>query len=213
MRKKNNLTDAEEWRVINERFREKKLMMQILALLYALWLIVLIGVGIWMAASPAENYSLVMAGEELDHAAVGRFRGFIEVSFGRDQLTESAQTHPKGVFIAQYIGLFIARLPVLAALWKAAEIMEKIGTVENGLPYAVGELFSMAGMMIGAIWLRVIVPRLLTWIAGGGQAGMTLGSLLLLCGTLVAQAVFECLQMAFTYQQAQTEAPDEALQE
>lgn len=213
MKDQNSTRNAQRRRVDSERLREKRFFLQVIALLYALWLIILLGVGIWMAASPSDSYALTMAGEELDHKAIGKFKDFFETEFGRDQLTVAASSHPKAVFLAQYAGLFAARLFVLWALWLAAGILEKTEAGEYPLTDACGELFRVLRLVISAVFVRVFVPRLFTWIAGGGRFGLNLKSYAVFLGLFVAYDVLEHLQDAFAYKLAQSDEADEQPQD
>lgn len=198
----------EEQKKLRDRFREKKLVMQIIALLYAVYLLAILGVGIWMAASPSDRFSLLIAGESLDRTALGVFHGFLKIHFAPKQLAQIALVHPKGVCLAQYAGLFLMRLPILIALWRAADIMEKVGA-GDGAPCIREGSFRIAELLLLAACLRVWITPILIWIAGGGY-NATFGGHLVFGGLLLAEAVIECLRSAAAYKNAQTDEADDS---
>ena len=197
--------EPDKQKKLRERFPEKKLAMQIIAMAYAVYLLAILGVGVWMAVSPSDRFSLLIAGESLDRPALGVFHGLLKIHFAPNQLGQNALAHPKGVCLAQYAGLFLMRLPVLAALWRAADVMEKVG---EGLPCICEGSFRIAELLLLAAVLRVWATPILIWIAGGGYT-MTLSRLLVFGGVLLAEAVIECLRSAAAYKNPATNGTDE----
>lgn len=93
---------------------------------YAIYLAVMLGLGVWLLFQPESAFSINLLDTGNGMAGYGFYNGNLEVDFVRNALNSGVVEHPKLVYMAGYLGGCVEKVIILAILWNVAGIFRKI---------------------------------------------------------------------------------------
>lgn len=144
--------------ILRARCDATGLLIRLLFWLYAVYLAVMLGAGIWMLGRPESDFTLNLVNTGNGYAGYGFFYGSLEVDFARDILSENALNSPKLIYLLGYFCGYAVKLFYLVILRFVADIFK--GIDNNDSPFlskSCKRIFQIGALII---------------IAGGVNSGL-----------------------------------------
>lgn len=176
---------------------------------YALWLVVLFGIGLWMLGQPAGKFTVQLLDVGGKLAGYGFYNGGRAFAFARGLLSRDALGAPKAVYLAGYFSGVAVRLVYLAILQQAADIFKSIHREDSPfLQQGCKRIFRIGVLLIAS---GVIKSGLLSTVLGVMGCYGDFSDAAAFYGGLLAGGVVICLSYVFEYGMALQAESDETL--
>ncbi len=177
---------------------------------YAIYLLIFLGVGLWMAFQSRGNFQINLLDTGNGVAGYGFFKGGLEVDFARNLLNERAIETPKAVYLMGYFGGFAVNLLTLAILWHIKNIFNKINQDDSPfINQCCKSIFAIGVLIIAsAIVKSALTPTLLGMSGYLNSSNGTSGGFWY---RLITGGIIICLSYIFEYGMSLQIESDETL--
>lgn len=163
---------------------------------YVLYVLVMIGFGIWMLFQSPNNFVIRVVDTGNGLAGFGFLNGGFEIDFAKNVLNTSAAKNPKLTYAIGFFDAFIANLLTLAVLWNIRNIFKSID--ENDTPFIKINCRAIFYIGVIVIILGFIKSGLLPTVFGILKMGAG-GSVNNYWRSLMAGGIIICLSYMFEY--------------
>ena len=196
--------------VLKARCDNLGVVIKLIFLVYAIYLIIFLGVGLWMFFQSPGNFEIRLLDTGNGMAGYGFFKGNMEVDFARNLLNAKAVESPKIVYLIGYFGGFVMKLITLAILWNIKNIFKRID--EDYSPFikqCCKSIFSIGVLIIVSAFVKSVLLSTVLGIAGyfSGSGGLASG----FWQGLVIGGIIICLSYIFEYGMSLQIESDETL--
>ena len=182
--------------VLKARCENTGLLIRLLFWAYALYLFIMMGIGLYMISRPEGDFTIRLLDTGNGLAGYGFYYQNLEVDFARNTLTENAVNAPKLVYLIGYFCGFAVKVPFLIILWCIADIFKRIDRNDSPFVKRSCRIISRIGVLVIASGLlRYGLTPMLLGLLGYSKSGGDSSYL----GYLLTGAVIICFSYIFEY--------------
>ena len=176
--------------------------------LYGAYVLVLLGVGIWMLTQGADQFSLHVTQTQNGAIGQGFFRNMLEIDFSRSSLRADAAQQAKLAYLIGFFTAWIAKVLFCGILYQVRKIFRSIAGKQTPFVAENCRALRYIGILIIVISVVKQVCPLILMLAGIGEGGT--GSLIQIDQWLIGGVVLS-LSYIFEYGTILQKESDETL--
>lgn len=190
--------------VLKARCDATGLVIRMIFWIYAVYLVIMLGIGFYMISRPGNEFSLRLLDTGNGLAGYGFYCGNLEVDFARGALSEAALHGEKLIYLTGYFCGFGVKWLYLAVLWQVAGIFKSIDRDTSPFVrqccrkiFSIGVLIIAAGFVRNGLFANVLG---IMHVLGISEAGLARsGNSPAWFGYLLAGVIVICLSYIFEY--------------
>lgn len=176
--------------------------------LYGVYVLVLLGVGIWMLTQGTDQFSLHVAQTQNGAIGQGFFKNMLEIDFSRSSLRADAAQQAKLAYLIGFFTAWIAKVLFCGILYQVRGIFRSIAREQTPFVLKNCQALRRIGVLIPVISVIRQMCPLILMLCGIGEGGT--GSLIQIDQWLIGGVVLS-LSYIFEYGTILQKESDETL--
>lgn len=193
---------------VQARCEDIGLVMRAAFWLYGVYVLILLGLGIWMLAQGADQFSLHVTQTQNGAIGQGFFRNMLEIDFSRSSLRADAAQQAKLAYLIGFFTAWIAKVLFCGILYQVRSIFRSIAQEQTPFVLKNCQALRRIGILIPVISVIRQMCPLVLMLAGIGEGGT--GSLIQIDQWLIGGVVLS-LSYVFEYGTILQKESDEIL--
>lgn len=193
---------------VQARCEDIGLVMRAAFWLYGVYVLILLGIGIWMLTQSTDQFSMYVTRTQNGILGQAFFRNTLEVDFTRASLNAAAVSHTKFAYLIGFFTAWIAKVLFCGILYQVRGIFRSIAGEQTPFVAENCHALRYIGILIIVISIVKQVCPLILMLAGIGEGGT--GSLIQLDQWLIGGVVLS-LSYVFEYGTILQKESDETL--
>ena len=193
---------------VQARCEDIGLVMRAAFWLYGVYVLILLGLGIWMLAQGADQFSLHVTQTQNGAIGQGFFRNMLEIDFSRSSLRADAAQQAKLAYLIGFFTAWIAKVLFCGILYQVRSIFRSIAQEQTPFVLKNCQALRRIGILIPVISVIRQMCPLVLMLCGIGEGGT--GSLIQIDQWLIGGVVLS-LSYIFEYGTILQKESDETL--
>ena len=193
---------------VQARCEDIGLVMRAAFWLYGVYVLILLGLGIWMLAQGADQFSLHVTQTQNGAIGQGFFRNMLEIDFSRSSLRADAAQQAKLAYLIGFFTAWIAKVLFCGILYQVRSIFRSIAQEQTPFVLKNCRALRRIGILIPVISVIRQMCPLVLMLCGIGEGGT--GSLIQIDQWLIGGVVLS-LSYVFEYGTILQKESDEIL--
>lgn len=181
---------------VQARCEDIGLVMRAAFWLYGVYVLILLGLGIWMLAQGADQFSLHVTQTQNGAIGQGFFRNMLEIDFSRSSLRADAAQQAKLAYLIGFFTAWIAKVLFCGILYQVRSIFRSIAQEQTPFVLKNCQALRRIGILIPVISVIRQMCPLVLMLCGIGEGGT--GSLIQIDQWLIGGVVLS-LSYIFEY--------------
>ena len=156
---------------VQARCEDIGLVMRAAFWLYGVYVLILLGLGIWMLAQGADQFSLHVTQTQNGAIGQGFFRNMLEIDFSRSSLRADAAQQAKLAYLIGFFTAWIAKVLFCGILYQVRSIFRSIAQEQTPFVLKNCQALRRIGILIPVISVIRQMCPLVLMLCGIGEGG------------------------------------------